>query len=303
MLALALLMMGATIAAPTYLLVSLVRNPGCSWRRWLVKVSYTGVFLAYVFLAARWDLVSLYLRYAVPVLYVAAVLASLRPAQAAGRDRGGGRPSTSEWITVAIGLALLAWTVRGFAYGGAPVRLAAPLGPGWFYLGQGGSGSALNYHGSAASQRYAVDIVALGAFGTRANGLHPRDLTRYAIYGVGVHSPCRGVVAAIVDGLPDQSPPSRDRARPAGNHIVITCGDVNVVLAHLLPGSVAVRVGQEVTVGERVARVGNSGNSTEPHLHVHAVRAGSADPLEGDAIPMLIDATFPVRNTTFVVAP
>jgi len=63
-----------------------------------------------------------------------------------------------------------------------------------------------------------------------------------------------------------------------------------VVLAHLRQGSVEVAAGEDVAVGSRLGRVGNSGNSSEPHLHIHAVRGRIVDPAEvfasGTPVPM-----------------
>jgi murein DD-endopeptidase MepM/ murein hydrolase activator NlpD len=56
--------------------------------------------------------------------------------------------------------------------------------------------------------------------------------------------------------------------RVIGNHVVVDHGDGRYALcAHLQRGSVDVRPGQRVKSGEQIARCGNSGNSTEPHLH------------------------------------
>lgn len=81
--------------------------------------------------------------------------------------------------------------------------------------------------------------------------------------------------------LPDapcsHSSATRSRSRPAsgaappaiaGNHVVIRASDALVLVAHLREGSVRVRPGQHVAQGEPVGECGNSGNSTEPHVHV-----------------------------------
>ena len=61
-------------------------------------------------------------------------------------------------------------------------------------------------------------------------------------------------------------------------------------------GSVAVKRGESVAEGELLGRVGNSGNTSEPHLHVHAVKTGSGSVLDGEGVPVLFDGRFPVRN-------
>lgn len=94
--------------------------------------------------------------------------------------------------------------------------------------------------------------------------------------------------------LPDHLPPERDRENVRGNHVILTCGELNVELAHFMQGSVTVATGDRVAVGDPLGKVGNSGNTTEPHLHIHAV-----DPSTGLGVPMTFDGRFPVRNSVF----
>ena len=108
-------------------------------------------------------------------------------------------------------------------------------------------------------------------------------------------SPCEGRVVEARDGLPDLTPPLRDRDNPAGNHVIIDCGDFDVELAHLGQGSVGVTTGEALAIGDRIGAVGNSGNTTEPHLHIHAV-----DRQTGLGLPMTFNGRFPVRNRLFV---
>src|SRR5690606_13411712 len=123
-------------------------------------------------------------------------------------------------------------------------------------------------------------ITAVGPLGFRAKGLAPEELDRYAIYGASVVSPCAGEVVAMRDGLPDLVPPQTDPQNAAGNHVILACGDFHVELAHLAPGSIAVTEGARIATGDLIGSVGNTGNTTEPHLHIHAV-----DPRSGAGVP------------------
>src|SRR5690606_10869318 len=126
--------------------------------------------------------------------------------------------------------------------------------------------------------------------GRRTQGILPPDPAVYAIFGDTVFAPCTGRVSAAVDGLPDMSPPLPDREHMAGNHVLLTCGTATVLLAHLQRGSVWVMEGDEVRVGDALGRVGNSGNTGEPHLHIHAQRPGVASmPLGGEPLPIRLD--------------
>jgi murein DD-endopeptidase MepM/ murein hydrolase activator NlpD len=97
--------------------------------------------------------------------------------------------------------------------------------------------------------------------------------------------------------LPDHVPPERDRVNLAGNFVAIDCKGVRVLLAHLKQGSVSVKSGATVTESQQLGQIGNSGNTDEPHLHVHAERP--VDPtklLDAEPVPMRFDKRSRARN-------
>ena len=146
-------------------------------------------------------------------------------------------------------------------------------------------------------QSYGVDIVKLNRWGLRANGLLPPQPSAYGIYGEQVYAPCTGQVIVALDGVPDMQVPQMDRQHMAGNHVLLRCKNADVLLGHFKTGSVKVATGQQLTVGQPIANVGNSGNTGEPHLHIHAQRAGTAaEPLSGDPLPVRFNGRFLVRN-------
>ncbi len=84
----------------------------------------------------------------------------------------------------------------------------------------------------------------------------------------------------------------------AGNHILIESGDgVVVALCHLQRGSIVVRTGEQVAVGDLVARCGNSGNSTEPHVHVQAIDGAVVE--QAEAVDLSFNGARP-RNGQIV---
>jgi murein DD-endopeptidase MepM/ murein hydrolase activator NlpD len=100
-----------------------------------------------------------------------------------------------------------------------------------------------------------------------------------------------------LDGLPDMAVPQMDREHMAGNHVLLRCADADVLLGHLKPGSLRVTEGSQVLIGSVIAEVGNSGNTGEPHLHIHAQLPGTASaPFSGDPLPVRINGRFLVRN-------
>jgi murein DD-endopeptidase MepM/ murein hydrolase activator NlpD len=160
----------------------------------------------------------------------------------------------------------------------------------------------LNIHYDAGAQSYALDIVALAAFGRRASGILPKRSEAYAVFDQPVYAPCGGKVISATDGFPDLSPPERDSENIAGNFVVLACDEVDatIFLAHLRQGSIVSALGSVVARGEQIARVGNSGNTTEPHLHIHAVRGIEVELRrllrDAQAVPMRFDGRFLVRN-------
>ena len=196
-------------------------------------------------------------------------------------------------VQLLFGLAyipLSGYAFTGYVAEGEAVALHFPLDDGMYIVGHGGSNPLINYHNLSETQEYAVDLLKLNVFGTRAKGIRPEKLDRYAIYGDTLHSPCSGRVQKAVSHRLEYAPPKRDEEHPAGNHVVLQCKGVRVYLAHLMPGSVAVDSGDIAAVGTPLGRIGNSGNSSEPHLHIHATR-------DGKGVPLTFNGRFLVRNS------
>ncbi|WP_377210694.1 M23 family metallopeptidase [Pseudahrensia aquimaris] len=147
-----------------------------------------------------------------------------------------------------------------------------------------------------------MDIVGLDRFGRTAEGISPVAPQRHVIYGTEVKAPCSGSVALTRSGVPDMPVPKMDRDNMTGNSVLLACGDFYVLLAHLAPRSLTVTEGDSVTVGQTLGRVGNSGNTAAPHLHIHVQREMPAkNPLSGTPLFFTIEGRFLVRNDRFAV--
>jgi hypothetical protein len=218
--------------------------------------------------------------------------------------------AAAAWVVLALSSAsLLGWLrpTRRPPTGQPVVELASPLGAGHYLVVNGGASPLVNAHQTSmdsANTRlqpwrgngHAVDLVAINGWGFRARGIRPRDPEQYESFGVAVLAPCSGRAVGVVDGLPDMRVPEWDRTNMAGNHVLLACGGVHVLLGHLRRGSVTARPGDRVMVGDSLGAIGNSGGSDEPHLHLHAQRPGPSDaPLAGDPLPIRIDGRYLVR--------
>lgn len=94
--------------------------------------------------------------------------------------------------------------------------------------------------------------------------------------------------------------PQVDREHMTGNSLLLDCGDFEVLLGHLQLGSTTVSVGDDLTIGDPIGAVGNSGNTTEPHLHIHAQESSPDDrPFAGAPLELRLNGRFPVRNMIF----
>jgi len=278
---------------------------------WLLAAALAALWLAAIALAGLWLALPWYL----PLVYGALLLAALL--RSAGRARrlpawpsGGGsaaRAVVLGALVLAAG-AVVARALAGRRLPGPAIELAAPLRGGTYLVANGGSTGLVSAHVTTLAseprfrpwrgQSYAVDLVRLGRGGLRARGPAPRDPAAYAIFGDTIYAPCAGRVAAAVDGLADLPVPEADRAHMAGNHVLLECGtEVRVLLAHMRRGSVRVRPGERVAVGRPLGTVGNTGNTNEPHLHVHAQRPGTAaEPLGGEPLPVRLAGRYLVRG-------
>jgi hypothetical protein len=270
--------------------------------RWLSTAFLVTGYLLFIVLVGAWGWVGYPLRITIPLLLPAALyLSFVRSRGVPLRAPRSWKASLETGFRAGLGALFAAMALVAIAGYRAPadaIELSFPLREGTYLVGHGGSTTLVNYHVSHPSQRYALDILRLNRFGTRANGLYPRTLNRYAIWGDTVRSPCTGAVVFARDGLPDLVPPATDRALPAGNTVAIECAGAVVYLAHLREGSVAVRTGQPVRAGDPLGTVGNSGNTSEPHLHIHAERGRyTGTPSGQPGVAIRFDRRFLVRNS------
>lgn len=262
---------------------------------WLVLVADAAVFVILIFIVGRWDIAGYYTRYLLTAVFLAAILWSLRRHRT--RRWGGIASLRARWtrlVSLAVFGIALAYAIAGIMPPSRPVELTFPLQGSNFLIAHGGDVTLLNHHSTHPEQRYAADITAINDVGFRASGILPYELDRYAIFGKPVVSPCDGHIVKAHDGLPDMRPPMMDSDNAAGNHVIVRCGDVNIELAHLRQGSVVVAEGQRIATGAPIGKVGNSGNTTEPHLHVHAVHSDTKG-----GVPMAFGGRVPVRNSFF----
>ncbi len=151
------------------------------------------------------------------------------------------------------------------------VVITAPFEGAWYTV-QGGNSCLINHHYYAGSQRFALDLILPQDGPLPLHG--ETDLESYRTFGQPLFSPVDGLVVDVVNDRRDQLIGAMDPAHAAGNYVTIkTDSGMFVLLAHLQEGSVLVKENDQVSVGQPLAKCGNSGNSSQPHLHMQAMTA------------------------------
>ena len=146
--------------------------------------------------------------------------------------------------------------------------------------------------------RFAIDWSRLGPDGLEYSGDSANNADHHA-YGADLLAVADGTIEAVTDGVPENVP-GQTRAVPitldtrGGNLVILDIGDGRyATYAHLIPGSLTVRVGDRVKRGDILGKLGNSGNSGGPHLHFHVSEifdTQNASGLNGSGLPFVFES-------------
>ena len=146
----------------------------------------------------------------------------------------------------------------------------------------GGNSLGVNFHylvgpnGATNEEIHSIDFIKLNkGFRTNSSQLskpQPSDNSDYIIFGSSIYAPCDGVVVGLETQKNDHAAGNKFRDRSGSNHVTLNCSGTMVLLAHMQRDSSKVDLGAEVKTGDLIGLVGNSGNTEEPHLHIHAYR-------------------------------
>ncbi|MBI1394015.1 MAG: peptidoglycan DD-metalloendopeptidase family protein [Alphaproteobacteria bacterium] len=149
------------------------------------------------------------------------------------------------------------------------------------------------------TQRFALDFTMLDPATGDLYSASPADLARYPAFGAALSAPVDGEVVAVRADMPDNTLNANGAAvKPAryasfgddaslGNYIVIRAGEAFIVMSHFAEGSIRVAVGDRVRAGDPIGRLGFSGDTAYPHLHVQM--QDGPDALSARPLPIVFD--------------
>ena len=267
-------------------MVNVMNTGGEWWIRGVVPLALLHAAL-YLTLLLRPGRIAPLLWNAGPVLLV--ILATALLAAGLASSLRGGRvwsPRSAAALATVFLLVMLSAAFRTYpsSHDGRPssIEFRLPLdGP--VTVAWGGGALRVNHHVTTPEERWAYDLlVTVDSVTHRGDGSAVSD---YYAYDRPVRAPAAGRVVAVHDGDPDAPPGRAARRGRGGNGIVLEVAPGQYLfLLHFRAGTIRVAAGEDVRAGDTVGRVGNSGNSSEPHLHVHLQDTPEVG--AGEGIPM-----------------
>ncbi|MEG0386042.1 MAG: M23 family metallopeptidase [Solibacillus sp.] len=171
-----------------------------------------------------------------------------------------------------------------------------PISGEWFVF-WGGANEFINYHYAYEHMRYAYDLVKVRDGMSFQNT--PTLCENFYAFNEEILAPADGKVIKLCDDLVDYTPGEMDAVNAAGNYVVIEHANKEYsLLAHLKKGSIQVKIGELVKEGQCIGKCGNSGNTSEPHLHFQVMDSpdlnnakslriqfkDGVDPIQGDMV-------------------
>ena len=141
-----------------------------------------------------------------------------------------------------------------------------------------------------APERFAIDWIKVGPNGDSHHDEAARNENWWG-YGEPIHAVADGDVTQVLDGISENTPrvlPTTTLENIAGNYVIVRIAPNRyVTFAHLQHGSVKVRPGDHVHKGDVLGLLGNSGNSTAPHLHFQVTDGNSV--LQSEGVPFVLE--------------
>lgn len=131
----------------------------------------------------------------------------------------------------------------------------------------GGTTVEQNYHVAYDNQKYAYDLLIMkDGKSFKTDGKSNSD---YYVFGKEIIAPCNATVVQVITGVKDNVPGELNPKQLTGNTVILKTENAEfIMLAHFKEKSIQVKEGQKVMAGDLLGLCGNSGNTSEAHLHL-----------------------------------
>lgn len=194
-------------------------------------------------------------------------------------------------------------TFKGMARSSSKIFYSMPINEEWLVF-WGGENEFINYHYLYTPYRYAYDLLMMKKGTTFEED--SKQYENYYAFNKEVTAPADGKVIKVVNNVEDNTPGEMFEAKPEGNYVILQHAKREYsLLAHFKKSSITVEKGDIVKQGHVIGRCGNSGNSSEPHIHFHVMdvpKAGKgrslkinfedeSEPIQGDVVTQTFNNT------------
>lgn len=147
-------------------------------------------------------------------------------------------------------------------------KLILPFKDSWNVF-WGGDTKELNYHVESEAQKNAFDFLIIDKSG-KSYKMDGKSNEDYYVFGKEIIAPCNGEIISVVDGVKDNIPGEMNSFDAGGNTVILkTVNNEYLVFCHFKHQSIKVKEGQKVIQGQLLGLCGNTGHSSEAHLHFH----------------------------------
>lgn len=300
-----MLMLGLILyALPLIIFLVLARSTHTSRIRFWIHLGFAAALSLILYIWGQYAILgSHYFRYLLPLFLVLTGFMAFRRANFSAPKslvKMLKKISTLAMAGVALGALYFAVLgISGFGIKEEGIELDFPFKDGRWYVGSGGTSQVINLHYREETpfQMLGVDFHPLNNFLSTKSSVFGNQNEDFVGFGKIVTSPCEGIVLAIRNDVPDNPPGEFLPDIPgSGNRVLLMCGDVKISMYHFQKGSVKVSIGDQVQIGDPLGNIGNSGFTSDPHLHIHASVEDVSVSGGQRGIPMIFKGQFLVRN-------
>lgn len=319
------------IIIPSFLFLWILCSKKCDLIDWILKIIMSISFLLLLNTIAYWQHFSIYLPYAIFMIFIIVCYFSYKKVKSCDDyNMKKYRKLIHRILIVFLSIfftTIFIGALKSKNYSEEAINLSFPLRNGKYTITDGGDGKIsplMNYHYMfltvnkfktlltksdswdnnsklQSGDRYAVDVVKLNNIGALSKKILPHEINNYEIYEDDIYSPCDGQAIEVVDNYDNNIPLTGGYPKNVGNHVIIKFNNSNkaIVLGHMQKDSIKIKSGDIVKEGQIIGKVGNSGWSEWPHVHIKVMEMKDDNFWNGEPVPFTFDNKVPFKNRVY----